>query len=202
MSRRIVSLLLFAAFFALSAVPPFFADDKKDDGFEPMFNGKDLSGWVNVNLLHRALFSSRTARSSSPANRPAIYGPRNSTRTSSRSSTGSIFPPSPARLATAASLSARSATRRRHRLSPASKCRCSSISPTRTRRAKSRPPVRATCSASGEPPAFLIGHIPKAGRGVCRLQTIARAKTSGIIIASKRTMASSSWRSMATLFLA
>jgi hypothetical protein len=34
---------------ALALAGPFLADEKKDDGFVPMFNGKDLSGWVNVN---------------------------------------------------------------------------------------------------------------------------------------------------------
>jgi hypothetical protein len=38
-----VALLLFALA-ALSAP----AEDKKDDGFVPMFNGKDLTGWVNA----------------------------------------------------------------------------------------------------------------------------------------------------------
>src|ERR1700722_13924847 len=54
MSRRIpLTTFLAAVLFALVAVAPFFADDnkddKKDDGFVPMFNGKDLTGWVNVN---------------------------------------------------------------------------------------------------------------------------------------------------------
>jgi hypothetical protein len=35
---------------ALAVAVPATADDKsKDDGFVPMFNGKDLSGWINVN---------------------------------------------------------------------------------------------------------------------------------------------------------
>ena len=34
---------------ALAGIAPSPADDKKDDGFAPMFNGKDLTGWVNVN---------------------------------------------------------------------------------------------------------------------------------------------------------
>ena len=43
-----------AVLFMLLTVAPFFADDKKadnkkDDSFVPMFNGKDLTGWVNVN---------------------------------------------------------------------------------------------------------------------------------------------------------
>jgi hypothetical protein len=33
----------------LLAVGLAAADDRKDDGFVPMFNGKDLTGWVNVN---------------------------------------------------------------------------------------------------------------------------------------------------------
>src|SRR5437763_4104156 len=42
---------------AAAAVP---ADDKKPDpkadGFVPMFNGKDLSGWVNVNCAPGTFF--------------------------------------------------------------------------------------------------------------------------------------------------
>src|SRR5205809_2603587 len=34
--------------FALAGLP-LSADDKKNDGFVPMFNGKDLAGWVNAN---------------------------------------------------------------------------------------------------------------------------------------------------------
>jgi hypothetical protein len=34
-------------FLALALLTPAFAEDK--DGFTPIFNGKDLSGWVNVN---------------------------------------------------------------------------------------------------------------------------------------------------------
>ena len=57
MSRRIPSMLFcVAVLFALSAVAPFFADDKKDDGFVPMFNGKDLTGWVNVNCAPSTFF--------------------------------------------------------------------------------------------------------------------------------------------------
>jgi hypothetical protein len=37
-----------AAFFALIVAAPLRADDKID-GFVPMFNGRDLTGWVNVN---------------------------------------------------------------------------------------------------------------------------------------------------------
>jgi hypothetical protein len=32
------------------------ADDTKDDGFVPMFNGKDLTGWVNVNCAPGTFF--------------------------------------------------------------------------------------------------------------------------------------------------
>ncbi len=57
MSRRIPSLHFVAAvLFALTTVAPFFADDKKDDGFVPMFNGKDLTGWVNVNCAPGTFF--------------------------------------------------------------------------------------------------------------------------------------------------
>jgi Domain of Unknown Function (DUF1080) len=41
---------------ALAAVAPFPAEEKKDDGFVPMFNGKDLSGWVNVNCAPSTFF--------------------------------------------------------------------------------------------------------------------------------------------------
>ncbi len=43
--RGLAALLL-----ALIVVAPALTDDtKKDDGFVPMFNGRDLTGWVNVN---------------------------------------------------------------------------------------------------------------------------------------------------------
>src|SRR6516162_172268 len=32
------------------------ADDTKDDGFVPMFNGKDLTDWVNVNCAPGTFF--------------------------------------------------------------------------------------------------------------------------------------------------
>ncbi|MBA4062944.1 MAG: hypothetical protein C0501_04405 [Isosphaera sp.] len=51
MSRPVILSLAFAA--ALAAAPgsrPGLAQDKPPaDGFKPLFNGKDLSGWVNVN---------------------------------------------------------------------------------------------------------------------------------------------------------
>jgi hypothetical protein len=51
----VLSVLVVFSF--LSIVPPFFAaDDKKDDGFVPMFNGKDLTGWVNVNCAPGTFF--------------------------------------------------------------------------------------------------------------------------------------------------
>jgi hypothetical protein len=40
---------------ALAAVVPG-ADDRKDDGFVPMFNGTDLTGWVNVNCAPSTFF--------------------------------------------------------------------------------------------------------------------------------------------------
>src|SRR5262249_25356993 len=43
MKRTISSLLLILA----TAVPA--SADEKDDGFVPLFNGRDLTGWVNVN---------------------------------------------------------------------------------------------------------------------------------------------------------
>jgi hypothetical protein len=52
-----------ATLFALAFVLPAFTDDAKtkepkkdDDGFVPMFNGKDLSGWVNVNCAPETFF--------------------------------------------------------------------------------------------------------------------------------------------------
>ncbi len=45
-----------AVLLPLLAVAPFFADDKKDDGFVPLFNGKDLTGWVNVNCAPSTFF--------------------------------------------------------------------------------------------------------------------------------------------------
>jgi hypothetical protein len=49
---RCTALLL-----ALAVATPTPADDKtKDDGFVPMFNGKDLSGWVNVNCAPDTFF--------------------------------------------------------------------------------------------------------------------------------------------------
>lgn len=40
-------ICMFAALLALAL--PSFAEDK-DEGFVPLFNGKDLTGWVNVNV--------------------------------------------------------------------------------------------------------------------------------------------------------
>jgi hypothetical protein len=42
--------------FALAIFAPPGADAKKGDGFVPMFNGKDLSGWVNVNCAPGTFF--------------------------------------------------------------------------------------------------------------------------------------------------
>jgi hypothetical protein len=43
---------------ALAATVPALTDDKTkaDDGFVPMFNGKDLTGWVNVNCAPSTFF--------------------------------------------------------------------------------------------------------------------------------------------------
>src|SRR3974390_2183327 len=47
---------------ALLATLPAYSDNKKpdaankDDGFVPMFNGKDLTGWVNVNCAPSTFF--------------------------------------------------------------------------------------------------------------------------------------------------
>ncbi len=51
-------LLAFAVAVASGGLrPPFAAaDDRKDDGFVPMFNGKDLTGWVNVNTAPGTFF--------------------------------------------------------------------------------------------------------------------------------------------------
>jgi hypothetical protein len=40
----------------LLAVAPARAQEKQDDGFVPMFNGKDLTGWVNVNCAPGTFF--------------------------------------------------------------------------------------------------------------------------------------------------
>jgi hypothetical protein len=40
----------------LLAIGQFRADEKKGDGFVPMFNGKNLSGWVNVNCAPGTFF--------------------------------------------------------------------------------------------------------------------------------------------------
>jgi hypothetical protein len=55
MTRALSALVLFAA--ALS-LPAAGQDDKKStpDGFVPLFNGKDLSGWVNVNCHPSTFF--------------------------------------------------------------------------------------------------------------------------------------------------
>ncbi len=45
-----------ALVFAVAAVAAFRDDDKKDAGFTPMFNGRDLTGWVNVNCAPGTFF--------------------------------------------------------------------------------------------------------------------------------------------------
>src|SRR5437667_3533520 len=45
-----------AVLFALAGVVSMPADENKDDGSVPMFNGKDLSGWVNVNCAPGTFF--------------------------------------------------------------------------------------------------------------------------------------------------
>src|SRR5437899_5592611 len=47
-----------ALLFALAAVAAFRAEEEKEkeDGFVPMFNGKDLTGWVNVNCAPGTFF--------------------------------------------------------------------------------------------------------------------------------------------------
>ena len=53
---------LFAVVVIASCVPLLPADDKKpaapaDEGFKPMFNGKNLDGWVNVNCAPDTFFT-------------------------------------------------------------------------------------------------------------------------------------------------
>jgi hypothetical protein len=45
-----------ALMFAIAVVVPLDAEEKPDDGFVPMFNGKDLTGWVNVNCAPGTFF--------------------------------------------------------------------------------------------------------------------------------------------------
>src|SRR5262245_43630699 len=45
-----------AGLLALAVAALTAADDKKDDGFVPLFNGKDLTGWVNVNCAPGTFF--------------------------------------------------------------------------------------------------------------------------------------------------
>ena len=46
-----------ALLLVLAVATPAFTEDKKaDEGFVPMFNGKDLSGWVNVNCAPDTFF--------------------------------------------------------------------------------------------------------------------------------------------------
>jgi hypothetical protein len=49
--------LLCALLFGLAALVPAPAADVNDDGFVPMFNGRDLSGWVNVNCAPSTFFA-------------------------------------------------------------------------------------------------------------------------------------------------
>jgi hypothetical protein len=45
-----------ALLFGLAAIMAFGADEKKKGDFVPMFNGKDLTGWVNVNCAPGTFF--------------------------------------------------------------------------------------------------------------------------------------------------
>src|SRR5438552_4350312 len=45
-----------ALLLALAVAVPALTDDKKDDGFVSMFNGKDLTGWVNVNCAPETFY--------------------------------------------------------------------------------------------------------------------------------------------------
>src|SRR6516165_1298372 len=46
----------FVVVVALAAGAQLRGDDKTDNGFVPMFNGKDLTGWVNVNCAPGTFF--------------------------------------------------------------------------------------------------------------------------------------------------
>src|ERR1700678_4028504 len=48
-----------ALLLALAVAAPFWADDKTEEGFVPMFNGKDLTGWVNVNCAPGTFFTKK-----------------------------------------------------------------------------------------------------------------------------------------------
>src|SRR5260370_2559998 len=50
--------LLAALMISVAGAMPALTDDdpKKDDGFVPMFNGTDLTGWVNVNCAPGTFF--------------------------------------------------------------------------------------------------------------------------------------------------
>lgn len=48
--------LLIGSVFLFLFAEPARAGDKKDDGFVPLFNGKDLTGWVNVNCHPKTFF--------------------------------------------------------------------------------------------------------------------------------------------------
>lgn len=47
--HRLLAVALVAASFSLLTAEDKKPADTKDDGFKPLFNGKDLTGWVNVN---------------------------------------------------------------------------------------------------------------------------------------------------------
>jgi hypothetical protein len=52
-----MKLIRYAAVLTVLALAvPSPADEKPDDGFVPMFNGKDLTGWVNVNCAPDTFF--------------------------------------------------------------------------------------------------------------------------------------------------
>jgi hypothetical protein len=53
MRMRHLSLLLTLALLPATAVS---GDKKQHDGFQPMFNGKDLTGWINVNCAPETFF--------------------------------------------------------------------------------------------------------------------------------------------------
>jgi hypothetical protein len=64
--------------FALAVVSPFRGEAKKeeklkDDGFVPMFNGKDLTGWVNVNCAPSTFFVDKEKKEIVTTGKPTGY---------------------------------------------------------------------------------------------------------------------------------
>ncbi len=62
----------------LATITPFQAEEKKeeklkDDGFVPMFNGKDLTGWVNVNCAPSTFYVDKEKKEIITTGRPTGY---------------------------------------------------------------------------------------------------------------------------------